>query len=157
MNGKFLICLSLFVVLIFCNISEAQVTEAIVGVDGFTCSLCAKGVEGQFRALDYVKSVKADIKKTEFTIVFKSKPEIKFSELSDAVTDGGFTLRDILLIAKGTIKKESNTKYRLVTNNSSLITLKGLNSKYENGDKIMIKGKFNVSDNSVTVTSIEKL
>ena len=83
------------------TVSYSQVTQAVVGVDGFTCSLCAKGVEEQFRSMDFVKSVKVDLKKTTFTIVFKKDINIDINKLRDGVTDGGFSLRDILIKAEG--------------------------------------------------------
>lgn len=143
--------------LIAANISFAQVTEAVVGVDGFTCSLCAKGVEGQFKALDYVKSVKTDLKKTQFTLSFKNSPGIKFTEIRDAVTDGGFSLREIDITAKGFLKTDGSTFFLLETKNSPEINLKGVHGNFSNGEKVLVKGKIEASDNTVTVSSIEKL
>ena len=42
--------------------SSAQISSITIGVDGFTCSLCAKGVEEQFKSLDFVQSVKHILK-----------------------------------------------------------------------------------------------
>lgn len=139
------------------NFLHAQVTEAVVGVDGFTCSLCAKGVEGQFKALDFVKTVKTDLKKTQFTLSFRNNPGIRFTEIRDAVTDGGFSLREIDITAKGSLKTDGNTFYLLETKNSPEMNLKGVHGNFSNGEKVLVKGKIDASDNTVTISSIEKL
>ncbi|MBV6478755.1 MAG: hypothetical protein HGGPFJEG_01512 [Ignavibacteria bacterium] len=148
--------------ILFANISlkqdlQAQVTEAVIGVDGFTCSLCAKGVEGQFKALDYVKSVKTDLKKTQFTLIFKNNPEVKFKEIRDAVTDGGFSLREIDITAKGQLKTDGSSFFLLDTKNSPEINLKGVKGDFINGEKVLVKGKFDTPGNTLIVSSIEKL
>lgn len=157
MNCKLIKFGFLFLILIMGKNSSAQISEAVVGVDGFTCSLCAKGVEGEFKALDYVQSVKTDLKKTEFTLSFKKKPDVKFSEIRDAVEDGGFSLRDIRITAKGSINTSGSSGFKLKTDNSQEIILKGITGDFENGEKVLIKGKYNNSNNSITVTTIKKL
>lgn len=132
--------------------SYSQVTQAIVGVDGFTCSLCAKGVEEQFRSLDFVKSVKVDLLKATFTITFKKGAKIDINKLSDGVSDGGFSLRDISINAEGTY--EDN---HLITGNTPDLTLTNLGSGYSNGDKISISGMVNLSDNAIKVKQSKKL
>lgn len=134
------------------TVSYSQVTQAVVGVDGFTCSLCAKGVEEQFRSMDFVKSVKVDLKKTTFTIVFKKDINIDINKLRDGVTDGGFSLRDIMIKAEG--KYEKN---HLVTGNTPDLVLKNLNADYTDGDRISISGFVSLSDNSVKVKQAKKI
>ena len=55
--------IALFITFLSAVNLNAQITKLIIGVDGFTCSLCAKGIEEQFKSLDFVKSVKTDLKK----------------------------------------------------------------------------------------------
>ncbi|MBS1495189.1 MAG: heavy-metal-associated domain-containing protein [Bacteroidetes bacterium] len=130
----------------------SQVTQATIGVDGFTCSLCAKGVEEEFRSMDFVKSVKADLVKATFTITFKKDAKIDINKLKDGVTDGGFSVRDILIKAEGTY--ENN---HLVTGNTPDLILKNLSSEYSNGDKISISGNVSLSDNAVKVKQAKKI
>lgn len=137
--------------------SNSQVTQLTIGVDGFTCSLCAKGVEAQFKALDFVKSVKTDLKNTLFVLTFKSKPEINVSQIRDAVYDGGFSVRDIKIEATGTVKGDAGTGYTLITNNTPDINLKDVKSELTDGDKVSLKGKVNADAKSVSVTSIKKM
>ena len=94
------IIIALFITILSAVNLNAQITKLIIGVDGFTCSLCAKGIEEQFKSLDFVKSVKTDLKKTEFALTFKSNPGIELSKIRDAVNDGGFSVRDIKIEAE---------------------------------------------------------
>lgn len=131
---------------------HSQVTQATIGVDGFTCSLCAKGVEEEFRSMDFVKSVKADLKKATFTITFRKGSKIDINKLKDGVTDGGFSLRDIVIKAEGTY--ENN---RLVTGNTPDLLLNNLSGEYSNGDKIAISGNVSLSDNVIKVKQVKKI
>ncbi|MBK8981696.1 MAG: heavy-metal-associated domain-containing protein [Ignavibacteria bacterium] len=154
---KLSISIFLYIIIIFTSdYSYSQLTKATIGVDGFTCSLCAKGVEEQFKALDYVKSVKADLKKTEFIISFKNKPDVDVTELIKAVTDGGFTLRDITVEAKGKIKSNGSSGYILSALNIPDIKLKNIDNSFDEGDNVSLKGSVSPKDYSISVTSIKK-
>lgn len=143
--------------IVFAKFSSPQVTQLTIGVDGFTCSLCAKGVEEQFKALSFVKSVKTDLKNTLFILSFKPASKINVSEISDAVVDGGFSVRDIKVEAKGTITGNEASGYKLITTNTPEISLNDVNQEISDGDKVMVTGKVNANSNSITVTSIKKL
>lgn len=141
--------------MLFAAESNAQIKQAVIGVDGFTCSLCAKGVEGQLKSLDYVKSVKTDLKKTTFTLTFYSNKEIKLSELRDAIKDGGFSLRDISIIADGTLSGDAASGFSLSTGNSPNLNLKYNNGDFSKGDKVEVSGNVSLP-NTVNVTGIKK-
>lgn len=150
----------IFIVTIFFGFnrsSTAQVTQLTIGVDGFTCSLCAKGVEAQFKSLDFVKSVKTDLKNTLFILTLKPNQPINVSQIRNAVDDGGFSVRDIKIEAKGTIKGDQGIGYIFVSPNSPEIHLKDMNGDLSDGDKVFLKGKINTNSNSVSVTSIKKI
>ena len=151
----------IIVVIIFLLISNtylpAQVTKLTIGVDGFTCSLCAKGVEEQFKSLDFVKSVKTDLKNTTFTLSLNPSPAVNLSQLKDAVTDGGFSVRDIIIEATGIIKSASGSGYILSTPNTPDIHLSDVKADLSDGDKVLLKGKVNTKNNSLNVTSIKKI
>ena len=139
------------------NYSPAQVTELTIGVDGFTCSLCAKGVEEQFKSLDYVKSVKTNLKKTTFTLKFKDSPKINVTEIRDAVNDGGFSVREITIEAKGTIKGDHSSGYILSTPNTPDIQLTDVKEVLSDGESVQLTGEVDSKSNSVHVTSIKKI
>ncbi|MCB0728452.1 MAG: heavy-metal-associated domain-containing protein [Ignavibacteriae bacterium] len=151
------IILLLIVLFLSNDRSMAQITQLTIGVDGFTCSLCAKGVEEQFKSLDFVKSVKTDLKNTTFRLSFKNSPKINILEIKDAVEDGGFSLRDITLEAEGTIKGSSSEGYFLSTPNSPDMRLIDLKQDLSAGDKIKIKGNVIPASSSISVTSITKI
>lgn len=147
----------LLTILLSSDFSLAQLKTLTIGVDGFTCSLCAKGVEGQFKELDFVKSVKTDLKNTLFVLTFKSAPQVNISQIRDAVNDGGFSVRDIKVEANGTIKGNSESGYLLITTNAPEINLKDVTVKLNDGQKVSLKGIVGSDINSISVTSIKKL
>ena len=154
---KIIFIIALLTLILSNKYSDAQVTKLTIGVDGFTCSLCAKGVEAQFKALDFVKSVKTDLKNTLFVLTFKSNPQINVSQIRDAVNDGGFSVRDIKVEAKGTIKGDANSGYILVTSNTPEINLRDVKEELSDGDKVTLKGNVNGDVNSISVISIKKM
>lgn len=141
----------------FSNKVSAQISSIVIGVDGFTCSLCAKGVEGQFKSLSYVKSVNTDLKKTEFTLKFDPKQNINLADLKQAVIDGGFTVREIKIDAKGSISGDQGSGYYLSVPNITVLSLKDVKGKYAAGDKVSVKGKINSEISAINVTSIKKI
>ncbi len=151
------ILLILIIILVSNKYSAEQVTQLTIGVDGFTCSLCAKGVEAQFKSLDFVKSVKTDLKNTLFVLSFNSEPKINVNQIKDAVSDGGFTVRDIKVEAKGTIKGNSGSGYFLETPNTPDIRLNDVKTDLIDGDKVSLSGMVNAANNSINVTSIKKI
>ena len=149
------ILLVLIIFLISNKYSAEQVTQITIGVDGFTCSLCAKGVEAQFKSLDFVKSVKTDLKNTLFVLSIKSSPKLNVSQIRDAVIDGGFSVRDIE--ANGIVKGDQNSGYILSTPNSPDIHLNDVKDVLSDGDKVSLSGMVNTGNNSVNVTSLKKI
>lgn len=140
------------------NINDiyAQVKEVTLGVDGFTCSLCAKGVEGQLRSLNFVKSINANLKNATFKIAIKDDTMINLGQLRTAVTNGGFTLRSVELVATGFIN-ESGSGYTISTGNTPVINLNNVTTKFNIGDQVQVFGTLNLSNNTLSVSSIEKL
>lgn len=141
--------------LISCKLSTAQVSKIIIGVDGFTCSLCAKGVEEQFKSLVFVNSVKADLKKTLFFLAFKKDSDIKLEELYDAVEDGGFSVRDIVIEGTGILKVDRNKIFIFISPNISPISLKNIPENYSDGNTVWIEGKY--LDKNLDIISIKKM
>lgn len=143
--------------LILPELLNAQLKTLTIGVDGFTCSLCAKGVEGQFKDLDFVKSVKTDLKNTLFVLTFNSSPPVDITKIKDAVSDGGFSVRDIKVEAKGTIRGTPESGYFLITKNLPDVILKDVTMNLQEGQKVSLKGTIGSDVNSISVTSIKKL
>ncbi|HRE39851.1 MAG TPA: heavy metal-associated domain-containing protein [Ignavibacteria bacterium] len=149
---KLLILLAL---ILSSSVASAQLSKAIVGVDGFTCSLCAKGVEGQLKNLDFVKTVKANLKATTFDLTFKTKSSIVVSEIASAISDGGFTLRDIKITASGILSGDQQKGFTLITGNSPDIKLSKIKGDFKEGDKISVSGILNIKNTSLNVSEIK--
>lgn len=136
-------------------ISYSQVKSINISVDGFTCSLCAKGVEGQFKALDFVKDVKTNLSEATFDLKFKSGKQVKIEQIREAVDDGGFTVGSVSLEASGTISVSGNN-YVLVTGNTPDLKLENITGDIKDGDKVSVKGEINTKQ-TVNVKSITKI
>lgn len=155
---KHLLSILALLLILFSSVdSKAQLKELIVGVDGFTCSLCAKGVEGQFKALDFVSDVKTALKNTTFTITLKEKSQVNLKDIREAVTDGGFTVRDIVIEGNGKISSAGNGSYTVTTSNSSDLKLNGVREELLMDDNVNFKGKLSEDVKSVTITEIRKI
>jgi copper chaperone CopZ len=155
---KHLLSILALLLILFTSVDlKAQLKELIVGVDGFTCSLCAKGVEGQFKALDFVSDVKTALKNTTFTITLKEKSQVNLKDIREAVTDGGFTVRDIVIEGNGKISSAGNGSYTVTTSNSSDLKLNGVREELLMDDNVNFKGKLSEDVKSVTITEIRKI
>ena len=135
----------------------AQISTIKVGVDGFTCSLCAKGVEGQFSALDFISSVRTDLKNTTFTLGTKKSPEINFRMVREAVTDGGFTVREILVEGSGKVKIMQDGKITVELSNAEELEIHGAKVELTDKGEVEFKGKLSTDLKSVAITEIRKL
>ncbi len=135
--------------------SFAQVKEINISVDGFTCSLCAKGVEGQFKALDFVSKVRTNLEAASFDLWFKPGNQIKIEKIRSAVDDGGFSVGAINVDAEGTLVNSAGN-YSLKTGNSPDLRLINVESSFNDGDRVTIKGSL-TSSYSVSVSSIKKI
>lgn len=153
---KILFSVLITILIISAGNSFAQVTQAVIGVDGFTCSLCAKGVEEQFKSLEFVKSVKTDLKNTQFTLNFKTDQRLDISKIENAVVDGGFTVREIKITAKGELKGGEGSGFYLVTTNTPDLALSNIKGEFSNDEKVELKGSVNLSNNHIRVSSIKK-
>ena len=114
-----------------------------------------KGVEGQFKALEFVSSVKTNLEAASFDLKFKPGKQIKINKIWDAVDDGGFTVGNISVDASGTLVS-SGGNYVLQTGNSPDLKLANVTGDFTEGDKVSIKGNITTSY-SVSVNSIRKL
>jgi len=149
------IIISIILILILNSLGYSQVTKIKIDVDGFTCSLCAKGVEGQFKSLNFVKSVKTNLQDASFELFFRLNKNIDIDRIKEAVTDGGFSVGKVEVVARGKIIK-NETSYLLKTGNSPDITLANLGADVLENDEVLITGNVN-PDNTVSVSSVKKI
>jgi copper chaperone CopZ len=78
--------------LLSCSSTYAQFKWAEVGVEGLTCSMCARSVEIKVRKLDFVADVKMDLQATKMRVEFKPDRKVDMKAVAEAVDDAGFSV-----------------------------------------------------------------
>jgi copper chaperone CopZ len=81
----FLIVMTLQVLLV-----QAQFSKANLQATGLTCALCSNAINKALKQLPFVETVKADIKNSSFSIVFRQGMGVKPDAIRDAVEGAGF-------------------------------------------------------------------
>ena len=71
--------------------------KMVIGIGGMHCDHCKKRVEEGIQSLDFVKSVKVDLKKGQASIVLKKDMEFKEEMVQKAIEDLGFSYEGVLL------------------------------------------------------------
>jgi copper chaperone CopZ len=73
-------------------ITNAQITKAKLVASGLTCSMCSKSIYEALQKVDGVETVKANIKESSYSIVFKKDKAVSPDDLKKAVEDAGFSV-----------------------------------------------------------------
>lgn len=97
----------------------AEVTRAVVSVDGMSCPFCAFGVEKKLNTVDGTSEVTVDMKGGTATLVAKDGKSLEIGQIGQAVRTAGFTPGRLRITAIGVVKQE-NENLLLVVRNSSL-------------------------------------
>lgn len=84
-----------FLFIIFVNGLNAQITKAIVGINGLTCSACSFATEKSIRQLNFVDSVNMDLVNNIATVYFSKTIKVNLDEVSKKVYDAGFSVRSL--------------------------------------------------------------
>jgi copper chaperone CopZ len=71
---------------------NAQFTKASLQATGLTCAMCSNAINKALQKVDFIESVKSDIKNSAFAIVFKQNAEVSIDALKEAVEDAGFSV-----------------------------------------------------------------
>jgi len=111
--------------------ATAQFTKATLQATGLTCAMCSNAIDKALQKVDFVESVKPDIKNSAFSIVFRQGAVIHVDALKDAVEDAGFAIGslkltgqfDDLKVEKDQHVKIGNENFHFIGHSSS--TLKG--------------------------------
>ncbi len=72
--------------------SQAQFTKATLQATGLTCAMCSNAINKALQKVSFIESVKADIKNSAFSIVFKATAAIDIDAIKAAVEDAGFSV-----------------------------------------------------------------
>jgi len=75
--------------------AHAQLLSADIGVNGLTCSMCARGTEETLRRLDFIDSIDVDLNTLVAHITFKKNMNVPIEDIVKAVDDAGFSVRNI--------------------------------------------------------------
>lgn len=93
--------------------SQAQFTRATLQATGLTCAMCSNAINKALQKVDFVESVRSDIKNSSFSIVFKSNTEQNIDAIRDAVEDAGFSVGSLKLTGQFTdirLEKDRHVK-----------------------------------------------
>ena len=143
---------------VFCSVAAmAQFSKATLQASGLTCAMCSKAVKVALEKVSFVKEVKVDIKKQEYTIAFKENADIEFDALKKAVEDAGFSVASLKVtgtISELSIQKDKHVKiggknflflngFNQILNGEQTLTLVDKNflsakdfKKYSSGSKL---------------------
>jgi copper chaperone CopZ len=90
---KILVIIALF----FVASAHAQITKAKLTASGLTCSMCSKAIYQALQKVNSIETVKANIKESSYTIVFKKDAPINPDEIKKTVEDAGFFVAQLQL------------------------------------------------------------
>lgn len=91
----------LFLVFLFVLISRnssAQLISADIGINGMTCSMCARATEETLKRLDFIDTMWVDLNALVAHITFKKNMDAPIEGLVKSVEDAGFSVRSITAI-----------------------------------------------------------
>jgi len=69
---------------------QAQFSKAELQATGLTCAMCSNAINQALKELPFVEKVKADIKNSSFSIVFRQQATINLDAIKEAVEGAGF-------------------------------------------------------------------
>jgi len=75
----------------------AQFKTGTLQAAGLTCAMCTKAINETLKDLTFIKTVKADIKNSQFIIDFKEGTTVDPDALKRAVEDAGFSVAKLKL------------------------------------------------------------
>ncbi len=75
--------------------ANAQFVSVEVGIDGFTCSMCAMSVEKAILQLSFVSEVKMNLNEGTAVIFLRENKKVSIHEIANKVYNSGFSVRYI--------------------------------------------------------------
>jgi copper chaperone CopZ len=79
--------------------SFAQIKSASLVASGLTCSMCSKSIFKALEKVPFVESIDVDIDESVFKLKFKAGVAVDPDAISKAVTDAGFGIASLKLVA----------------------------------------------------------
>src|SRR6476469_3741045 len=125
------------VVVAFVSLSaSAQFKSADLTASGLTCSMCSKAIYDALKKVEFVKEVKANIKNSSYAIEFKDNAKVDPDALSKAVTDAGFSVAKLQVLAAFNATNIKNDSH--ITMNGLTLHFLNVNPQVLNGEKELI-------------------
>jgi len=90
------------------GVSQAEMKQLVLRVDGLACPFCAYGLEKKLMVLPGVTSYDADLREGKVFVGLEPSASVDVEHVQEAVSKGGFTLRSITLTASGTLTKTAH-------------------------------------------------
>lgn len=132
-------------------LAEAQFSKGTLQATGLTCAMCSNAINKALQKLSFVESVKADIKNSSFSIVFRSGSTVKLDAIKDAVEGAGFFVGGLQVTGLFS-NLNANADGLIRIGNDWFYVLNG-NNRVMNGEVT-----FNVQDRSfLTAKSFKKI
>ena len=85
------------IAMIFVISANAQITKAKLTASGLTCSMCSKAIYTALQKVNSIETIKANIKESSYTIVFKKDATVNPDEIKKTVEDAGFFVAQLQL------------------------------------------------------------
>ena len=104
-------CFFILLLLFSAPSANAQFRQAVIGIDGLTCSACSFGTQKSIMRLDFVDSVKMDLNKNIATITFKPGKKVSIDAIVQKVYDAGFSVRSVHAVYEFTDMKAVNDAF----------------------------------------------
>src|SRR5436853_1721126 len=96
---------------LFAISAHAQFIKARLQATGLTCAMCSNAINKSLQKVDFIESVKPDIKNSAFDIAFKPGKDLDIDAIRDAVEDAGFSIGKLQLTGHFTGIKFSHDEH----------------------------------------------
>jgi copper chaperone CopZ len=103
---------------LLCIQSNAQFYKATLQATGLTCAMCNNAINKALQKIEFIDSVKSDIKNSAFNITFKQDKIVDIDELKKAVDDAGFSVGSLKITGSFDNIKVENDKHVQLGNSS---------------------------------------
>lgn len=110
--------------MIFIPPAQAEVVKANLTILGMSCSMCAYGLHKKLSALEEIEKATIDFKTETGILTFKPEARIDYERIEKAVTEGGYTLKDMSVKAIGRLEKKKNSFFFIISKTGQRLPLK---------------------------------
>ncbi len=133
-----------FLVIINIYLAIAQILSVKISVDGLACPFCAYGVEKKLKRVKGVGSMDIRMQEGTVTLTAEQGQSIDFAEVPGAIKDSGFSMRQMKLVASGTIIEEDGDLFLRYEGPGKRLALKNvgpaLRNKLTISKTVIVKG-----------------